>query len=109
MRCIHTGRIENVYASGVGNPYFEVKADAHASADLMAVKAPDVIGKVVISLPLLGKLMDYFQTSTGFIVLILIIAAAIVFLVIYNKRTPKERRPRYVQPQDSNDEYTIVH
>lgn len=70
-RVLNTHRIEMVYDGG---PFliFETKGDKNTTADPMTVHESEVVGKYVTHIPGIGKAFDYLQTSTGFLVVIVI-------------------------------------
>ena len=109
---INTHRIENIYVDGNGYLTFETKGDAKTSADPGTVIENEVIGKVMLSIPLLGGVLDFFRTSTGFIVLLLLAAAVVALIVIFNKRSPKGGRggrAKHKAQDDDDDDYSVVY
>ena len=70
-RVLNTHRIVNVYDGGDVR-IFETKGDNSNSADPMTVHETKVVGKYMFKLPRVGKAFDYLQTSTGFLVVIVI-------------------------------------
>jgi signal peptidase len=70
-RVLNTHRIEAVYDGG-GFLIFGTKGDNNPSADPLTVHQSEVVGKYVSRIPGVGKALDYLQTSTGFLVVIVI-------------------------------------
>lgn len=70
-RVLNTHRIETVYDGG-GFLYFGTRGDNNPSADPMTVHESEVVGKYVSRVPGIGKVFDYLQTSTGFLVVVVI-------------------------------------
>lgn len=70
-RVLNTHRIETVYDGG-NIRIFETKGDNSNSPDPMTVHENQVVGKYLFKIPRVGKAFDYLQTSTGFLVVIVI-------------------------------------
>jgi signal peptidase len=70
-RVLNTHRIEQVY-DGNGFLIFETKGDNNPTADPLTVHESEVVGKYIGKIPSVGKVLDYLQTSTGFLVVIVI-------------------------------------
>ena len=70
-RVLNTHRIEQVYTGG-SFLIFETKGDNNNSSDPMTVHESEVVGKYLTKIPSVGKVFDYLQTSTGFLVVIVI-------------------------------------
>ena len=70
-RVLNTHRIMMVYDGG---PFliFETKGDKNTTADPMTVHESEVVGQYVTHIRGVGKVFDYLQTSTGFLVVIVI-------------------------------------
>lgn len=63
-----THRIVKIQSSSLGDLYL-TKGDANFVVDTQPASPSAVIGKVVVSLPLLGYLVDFFKTKTGIVFL----------------------------------------
>lgn len=63
---------------------FYTKGDANENPDLTPITSEDVIGKVVLVIPLLGYLVNFAQSFTGFILLIAIPAIILIVGEIRN-------------------------
>lgn len=70
-RVLNTHRIEAIYDGG-GYLIFGTKGDNNSSADPMTVHESEVVGKYASRVPSVGKALDYLQTSTGFLIVIVI-------------------------------------
>jgi len=70
-RTLNTHRIQGIYDGG-GFLIFETKGDNNPTADPLTVHQSEVVGKYAMKLPGVGKAMDYLQTPTGFLLVIVI-------------------------------------
>ena len=70
-RVLNTHKIVNIYDGGE-YLIFETKGDKSDSVDPMTVHQSEVVGKYIGNIPGVGKALDYLQTSTGFLVVIVI-------------------------------------
>ena len=70
-RVLNTHRIEVVYDGG-GYLIFGTKGDNNPSADPLTVHESEVVGKYVAKVPAVGKALDYLQTPTGFLIVIVV-------------------------------------
>ena len=70
-RVLNTHRIEAIYDGG-GYLIFGTKGDNNTSADPMTVHESEVVGKYASRVPSVGKALDYLQTPTGFLIVIVI-------------------------------------
>ena len=70
-RVLNTHRIHQIYDGG-GYLIFETKGDNNTSADPLTVHESEVVGKYALRVPGLGKVFDYLQTSTGFLIVVVI-------------------------------------
>jgi signal peptidase len=70
-RVLNTHRIDAIYDGG-SYLIFGTKGDNNPSADPLTVHESEVVGKYVAKIPGVGKVLDYLQTSTGFLVVIVI-------------------------------------
>ena len=70
-RVLNTHRIEAVYDGG-GYLIFGTKGDNNPSADPLTVHESEVVGKHVAKVPAVGKALDYLQTPTGFLIVIVV-------------------------------------
>ena len=71
QRVLNTHRIENIYNGG-DYLIFETKGDNNTAVDPLTVHESELVGKYWIRIPGLGKVFDYLQTSTGFLLVVLI-------------------------------------
>ncbi len=77
-RVLNTHTILNIYDGG-GYLLFETKGDNNNIADALTVHESEIVGKYVSRVPGVGKVMDYLQTSTGFL-LVVVLPVFIFFL-----------------------------
>ncbi len=70
-RVLNTHRIVNIYDGG-GFLIFETKGDANTSADPLTVHQREIVGKYRFRIAGLGKVFDYLQTATGFLIVVVI-------------------------------------
>ena len=70
-RALNTHRIEQVYDGG-GYMIFATKGDNNTSADPLTVHESEVVGKYSFRVESLGKVFDYLQTSTGFLIVVVV-------------------------------------
>lgn len=81
-RVLNTHRIINIYNIGTNNEQtlvFETKGDNNTTADPLTVHESELVGIYQFRIPGLGKVFDYLQTSTGFL-LVVVIPVFIFFL-----------------------------
>ena len=67
-----------------GTLYFQTKGDANEERDIQPVPAENVVGKVVLTIPLLGYLVNFAQSLLGFILFIMIPATILIIGEIRN-------------------------
>lgn len=70
-RVLNTHRIEQIYDGG-NYLFFETRGDNNPTADPLKVHESEVVGKYIGKISGIGKVLDYLQTSTGFLVVIVI-------------------------------------
>ena len=70
-RVLNTHRVHEVYDGG-GYLIFATKGDNNTIADPLTVHESEVVGKYAFRVNGLGKVFDYLQTSTGFLIVIVI-------------------------------------
>lgn len=70
-RVLNTHRIHEVYDGG-GYLIFATKGDNNTIADPLTVHESEIVGKYSLRVAGLGKVFDYLQTSTGFLIVIVI-------------------------------------
>lgn len=79
-RVLNTHRIENIYDGG-GYLIFETKGDKNSSVDPLTVHESEIVGQYKGRLPGVGKAFDYLQTSTGF--LIVVVVPVFIFFIYH--------------------------
>lgn len=70
-RVLNTHRIHEIYDGG-GYLIYATKGDNNTIADPLTVHESEVVGKYSFRVGGLGKVFDYLQTSTGFLIVIVI-------------------------------------
>ena len=70
-RVLNTHRIHEVYDGG-GYLIFATKGDNNTIADPLTVHESEIVGKYAFRVGGVGKVFDYLQTSTGFLIVIVI-------------------------------------
>lgn len=71
QRVLNTHRIETIYDGG-GYLIFETKGDANTSVDPLTVHERELVGQYKVRIPGVGKVFDYLQTGTGFLIVVVI-------------------------------------
>ncbi len=77
-RVLNTHRIAEIYDAN-GYLIFATKGDNNSTVDTLTVHEAEVVGKYSFRVPGLGKAFDYLQTSTGF--LIVVVIPVLIFLI----------------------------
>ncbi len=77
-RVLNTHRIVEIYDAN-GYLIFATKGDNNTTVDTLTVHEAEVVGKYAFRIPGVGKVFDYLQTSTGF--LIVVVIPVIIFLL----------------------------
>lgn len=62
-----------------GNPVYITKGDANNAPDQREIQKKDVLGKVLLSVPFAGYALNFAKKPVGFMLIIIIPAAAIIF------------------------------
>lgn len=70
-RVLNTHTIHEIYDGG-GFRIFSTKGDNNTSVDPLTVHESEVVGEYVFRIAGLGKVFDYLQTSTGFLLVIVL-------------------------------------
>ena len=70
-RVLNTHRIHQIYDGG-GYLIFETKGDNNTATDPLTVHESEIVGKYATRVPGLGKVFDYLQTSTGFLLVVVV-------------------------------------
>ncbi len=79
-RVLNTHRIYEIYDGG-DYLIYATKGDNNTIADALTVHEAEVVGKYTTRVPGVGKVFDYLQTSTGF--LIVVVIPVFVFFLYY--------------------------
>lgn len=61
------------------NPVYITKGDANNAPDGEEINKNDVIGKVMVSVPFMGYAVDFARKPIGFVFIIIVPAAIIIF------------------------------
>ena len=70
-RVLNTHRIDQIFDGG-GFLIFSTKGDNNTAADALSVHESEVVGKYAGRVSGLGKVFDYLQTSTGFLIVVVV-------------------------------------
>lgn len=70
-RVLNTHTIYEVY-DGSGYLIFATKGENNTSIDPLTVHESEIVGKYSFRVPTLGKVFDYLQTSTGFLIVVVV-------------------------------------
>lgn len=79
-RVLNTHRITNIYDGG-GYYIFETKGDGNDNVDPLTVHESELIGQYKFRIKGVGKFFDYLQTSTGFLLIVLI--PVLIFFIFH--------------------------
>ena len=79
-RVLNTHRISQIYDGG-GHLIFETKGDNNSISDSLTVHESEVVGIYSSRIAGVGKVFDYLQTSTGF--LIVVVVPVFLFFLYY--------------------------
>ena len=79
-RVLNTHRITGIYDGGTYR-IFETKGDRNTIADPLTVHESEIVGKFSFRIPGVGKVLDYLQTSTGF--LLIIVLPVLLFFIFH--------------------------
>ena len=81
QRALNTHRVHAIFDMGDGKPLFATKGDNNTSADPLNVQSGNIVGKYAGKIGGVGKFIDYLQTSTGF--LVVVVVPVFVFFLYY--------------------------
>lgn len=70
-RVLNTHRIHEIYDGG-GYLIFATKGDNNTAADALTVHESEIVGKYSMRVAGVGKVFDYLQTSTGFLIVVVV-------------------------------------
>lgn len=92
-----THRVINIIKNDDGTYEYVTKGDFNPSADSATAKYNDIIGKVVIKLPAVGKIQGFIATKMGWFIVVLLPALGVIIYdlmkivkLVYNKKTASE-------------------
>ena len=70
---------------GYNSPlFFKTKGDANTVADPFTVPSRDLVGKVIVHLPLMGHLVGFLKTICGFLLVLLVPGMVIIGIWAWN-------------------------
>lgn len=70
-RVLNTHTIYEIYDGG-GHLIFETKGENNSATDVLTVHESEIVGKYSFRVAGLGKVFDYLQTSTGFLLIVVL-------------------------------------
>ena len=79
-RVLNTHTIYEIY-DGDGHLIFGTKGENNTTADPLTVHESEIVGQYAFRIPGLGKVFDYLQTSTGF--LLVVVIPVFIFFLFY--------------------------
>lgn len=89
-----THRVINIIKNDDGSYEYVTKGDFNPSADSATAKYDDIIGKVAIKLPGVGKIQGFIATKMGWFIVVLLPALGVIIYdiikiakLVYNKKT----------------------
>lgn len=88
-----THRVINIIKNDDGTYEYVTKGDFNPSADSATAKYDDIIGKVAIKLPAVGKIQGFIATKMGWFIVVLLPALGVIIYdvmkiikLLYNKK-----------------------
>lgn len=78
-----------------GEYRYTTKGDANEDSDAQSITEDEIVGKMLISIPFLGYILDFARQPAGFLILVLIPAAIVVFdelQTIYTELQKKDKQ-----------------
>ncbi|MFI3227818.1 MAG: signal peptidase I [Clostridia bacterium] len=79
-RVLNTHRISEIYDGG-GYLLFQTKGDNNSVEDALTVHESEVVGEYLFKIEGVGKVFDYLQTSTGF--LLIVVLPVFIFFIYH--------------------------
>lgn len=76
-------RVYDIYTQNNGEKVYSTKGDANKNVDPDVIFSSQIIGKVVLHIPLLGFVLNYVATKQGMIVCVVIPMFVIAFYDIF--------------------------
>ena len=70
-RVLNTHRIDEIYDGG-GYRIFSTKGDNNPASDALTVHESEIVAEYTTRIPAIGKVFDYLQTSTGFLLVVVV-------------------------------------
>ena len=96
------GNFNNNNVNNTNGLHFITKGDANETADLEPVPANNIVGKTVFSLPYAGYVINFAQTTTGYITIFIVPALLIIAfetrnLIRYTSELDKQKKKEKVK------------
>lgn len=82
-----THRVKEIYEEN-GKDYYITKGDANTGTDTELISLENIEGKYCFKIPLLGKIIFFFQKPIGIIVLFIVL---VLFLLLSSIKTNKKK------------------
>lgn len=89
-----THRVVSIIKSNDGNYSYQTKGDANPIEDTGVVEYNNIIGKVALKIPALGRLQVFIGSSTGLILIVLAFALVILLKALIRKIREYNEVPR---------------
>jgi len=87
-----THRVTAVTETG-GQLAFETKGDANSDPDASAVRADAILGTVILSIPFIGYVIQFTNTPTGFITLVVVPIGLLVASELWTLYRGRSQKP----------------
>lgn len=102
-----THRVINIIKNDDGTYEYVTKGDFNPSADSATAKYEDVIGKVAIKLPAVGKIQGFIATKMGWFIVVLLPALGVIIYdvmkiikLVYSKKTVNQIAGKGTSPDE---------
>lgn len=102
-----THRVINIIKNDDGTYEYVTKGDSNPSADSATAKYEDVIGKVAIKLPAVGKIQGFIATKMGWFIVVLLPALGVIIYdvmkiikLVYSKKTVNQIAVKGTSPDE---------
>jgi signal peptidase len=107
-----THRIVGVEDPEAEEPAFVTQGDANEDPDPLTVKASEVRGRVIFTIPVLGYILDFAKTPLGFALLVGIPASTVIFdevsKIWREIKKIKAKKAEHAAPVPSKNKKTAV-
>ena len=102
-----THRVINIIKNDDGTYEYVTKGDFNPSADSATAKYDDIIGKVAIKLPGVGKIQGFIATKMGWFIVVLLPALGVIIYdvikiikLVYSKKTVNQIAGKGTSPDE---------